>query len=189
MPRGTQVKRDRLAVTVERRDISRELALRRLSCPQFPVRSVKDHSGGETVPRGVGLSVRSGLKVSGGPHTSSHPNNTWEALWVLITVGGQSVGFLWDTGTNFLCAHWSPWSIFLLIHYCNGTVRISQMRLLQSSFKLQLGLCAVVSRVSDPAAVSLTPSWEGYIEQGPGLCFHEYGACSFSPINWTKCKP
>jgi len=57
MPRGTQVKRDRLAITVERRGISGEVALRCLRCPQLPVLSVKDHSGGETIPRGVRLSI------------------------------------------------------------------------------------------------------------------------------------
>ena len=39
------------------------------------------------------------------------------------------------------------------------------------------------SRVSNRARVSLTASGEGYSEQGPGLCFHEYGTCPFSPIN------
>ena len=33
MPRGTQVKRDGLAITVERRDTSSEIALRHLSLP------------------------------------------------------------------------------------------------------------------------------------------------------------
>jgi len=30
--------------------------------------------------------------------------------------------------------------------------------------------------------VSLTPFGEGYIEQGPCLCFHDYGTLSFSLI-------
>ena len=30
--------------------------------------------------------------------------------------------------------------------------------------------------------VSLTPFGEGYIEQGPCLCFHDYGALSFSLV-------
>ena len=57
------------------------------------------------------------------------------------------------------------------------------MLLFQTSFKLQLGPCAVFSQVSDHAKASLTPSGEGYTEQSPGLCFHEYETCSFSPIN------
>ena len=39
------------------------------------------------------------------------------------------------------------------------------------------------SRVSNRARVSLTTSGERYTEQDPGLSFHEYGTCSFSPIN------
>ena len=57
------------------------------------------------------------------------------------------------------------------------------MLLFQLSSKLQLGLCAVFTRVSDSARVSLTPFGEGYAEQGPCLCFHEYEALSFFPIN------
>ena len=51
------------------------------------------------------------------------------------------------------------------------------------SSKLQLGLCAIFTQVSDCARVSLTPFGERYTEQGPCLCFHEYGALSFSPFN------
>ena len=51
MPRGTQVKRDGLAITVERRGTSIGIALRHLSCPQLHVRSAKDHTGRETAPR------------------------------------------------------------------------------------------------------------------------------------------
>ena len=49
------MKRDGLAIiTVEKRDISSKVALRHLSCPLLPVQSVKDHTGGETAPRGIG---------------------------------------------------------------------------------------------------------------------------------------
>ena len=48
------MKRDGLAITVERRGISSEVALRCLSRPWLPVWSVKDHPGGETAPRGTG---------------------------------------------------------------------------------------------------------------------------------------
>ena len=103
------------------------------------------------------------------------------------------------------------------------------MTLFQSSSNLQLGLCAVFTRVSDCPRISLTPFVKGYpeekelathsrilawkipwieepirlhtvhrvaeldtterlhfhfhTEQGPYLCFHEYGDLSFSPIN------
>ena len=57
-PRGTQVKRDGLAITVERRGTSSGIALRHLSRPRLHVRSAKDHTGRETAPRGVGLRGR-----------------------------------------------------------------------------------------------------------------------------------
>ena len=41
MPRGTQVKRDRLAITVERRSASSGIVLRHLSCPRLYVWSAK----------------------------------------------------------------------------------------------------------------------------------------------------
>ena len=55
MPRGTQVKRDGLAITVERRGTASGIALRCLSRPQLHVWSERDHSGGETAPRGIGF--------------------------------------------------------------------------------------------------------------------------------------
>ena len=45
------------------------------------------------------------------------------------------------------------------------------MLLFQSSCKLQLGLCAIFTRVSDHARVSLTPSGEGYTEEGHASVF------------------
>ena len=73
--------------------------------------------------------------------------------------------------------HISPCSLKPLVsfppaHYHTMAVWMSQRLLYQSSCKLQLGLCAVFS---NPAGVSLTPSGEGYTEQGPGLYFHKYG--------------
>ena len=52
--------------------------------------------------------------------------------------------------------------------------------LFQLFFILQLGFCAIFTRVSDRARISLTPFGEGYTEQGPCLCFYEYGAFPFS---------
>ena len=49
------MKRDGLAITVERRGISSGIALRHLSRPRLHVPSAKDHTGRETAPRGVGL--------------------------------------------------------------------------------------------------------------------------------------
>ena len=91
---------------------------------------------------------------------------------VLVTVGGvnQSI-FFWTLGQLSLCS--------LEPRVCfppdpqphNGAVWMSQILLFQSSFKLQLGLCVVFSCVSDHAGVSLTPSGEGYTEQGPRPLF------------------
>ena len=49
------MKRDGLAIIVERRGTSSGIALRHLSRPQLHVQSAKDHTGRETTPRGVGL--------------------------------------------------------------------------------------------------------------------------------------
>ena len=67
------MKRDRLASTVERRGISNEAALRCLSRPLLPVRSAKDHTGGETAlrgggPRGRGLRTVGTEGARGSPH-------------------------------------------------------------------------------------------------------------------------
>ena len=70
---GTQVKRDGLAITVERRGTSSEITLRHPSCPQLHVGSAKDHTVRETAPRGIGFSGRT-LKTNrtegaqGSPH-------------------------------------------------------------------------------------------------------------------------
>ena len=58
MPRGAQVKRDGLAITVERRGTSSGIALRHLSRPQLHVQSAKYHTGGETAPKGIGFRGR-----------------------------------------------------------------------------------------------------------------------------------
>ena len=49
------MKRDGLAITVERRGTLSRIALRHVSHPQLHVQSAKDHTGRETGPRGVSL--------------------------------------------------------------------------------------------------------------------------------------
>ena len=67
------MKRDRLAITVERRGTSSGIALRHLTRPQLHVWSAKDHTGRETAPRCVGFRGRT-LKTirtegaQGSPH-------------------------------------------------------------------------------------------------------------------------
>ena len=80
MHRGAQVKRDGLAITVERRDTSSRIALRHLSHPSsmsgLQKTTLEERLPPEAYVSRVGLSRQSGLKVPGGPHTSSHPNYT-----------------------------------------------------------------------------------------------------------------
>ena len=52
------MKRDGLAITVERRGTSSGIALRHLNRPRLHVRSAKDHTGRETALRGIGLRGR-----------------------------------------------------------------------------------------------------------------------------------
>ena len=67
------MKRDRLAIAVERRGISSGIDLRPLSRPQLHVQSARDHTGGETALRGIGLrgltlkTIRTG-GAQGSPH-------------------------------------------------------------------------------------------------------------------------
>ena len=77
MPRGPQVKRDGLVITVGWRDTSSGITLKNQSHPQLPVQPKKDHIGEELEKRlsskaqvpGVGLSGQMGLKVpQGSPH-------------------------------------------------------------------------------------------------------------------------
>ena len=49
------MKRDGLAIPMERRGTSSGIALRHLSRPWLHVRSANDHTGRETALRGVGL--------------------------------------------------------------------------------------------------------------------------------------
>ena len=121
---------------------------------------------------------------------------THEEPQVLIT-GGVGLGSGWGEAQisrfpfrhwgNLLHAYWSPWPTFSLIHYSNGAVWKSQTLLFQLSSKLQLKLCCFHTNFWLCQSVP-HPFGEGYTEQAPCLCFHEYGALLFSPINWTKCK-
>ena len=54
---------------------------------------------------------------------------------------------------------------------------------------MQLGFCAVFTGVSDHARISLTPFGKGYTEQGPCLCFHEYGAFLSLPLVEQNVNP
>ena len=60
---------------------------------------------------------------------------------------------------------------------------MSQKVLFQLFSIVQLGFCAIFTRVSYRARITLTPFGEEYTEQGPCLRFHEYGALPFSPFS------
>ena len=137
----------------------------------------------EAYVSGIRFSRQSGLKVPRGPHTSSHPNNTWGTPGI-NNCGGPISRFPFRYWGNLFCAYWSPWPTFFPILFRNGTVWTSQKVLFQLFFILQLWFCAVFTRVSDCARISLTLFGKGYTEQGPCLCFHEYGALPFSPFSW-----
>ena len=49
------MKKDGLAITMERRDTSSRIALMHPSHPRLHVWSARDHTGGETDPRGAGF--------------------------------------------------------------------------------------------------------------------------------------
>ena len=49
------MKRDGLAIAMERKGTSSGIALRHLSHPQLHVRSAKDHTARQSAPRGIGL--------------------------------------------------------------------------------------------------------------------------------------
>ena len=168
-----------------------KVALRCLNLPRLPDWSVKDHNRGENAPRGVGprgqdlRTIRT--KCARSPHTGSCPNNTW-GTQVLVTVGGQSIDFLLGTGANFSVLTEAPSP--LSSQSTTGMGPSGWAKRCYFSHPLSCNWDSVLffSHVSDHPRVSFTPSWEGYIEQGPDLCFHDYGACSFPPINWTKFK-
>ena len=105
MRRGTQVKREGLAITEERRGTSVGIAFRHLSCPLLHVRSAKDHTERETAPRCVGFRGRTlktiRTEVAHAVPTQAPVLITPEEPWVLITLGGQSVDFLLDTGAAY----------------------------------------------------------------------------------------
>ena len=80
MPRGTQVKRDGLAIIVEKEGHLKWDCPQASKPPQLPVLSAKDLTGEEIALQGVGPRGQTlktiGLEVLRGSHTSSCPSNT-----------------------------------------------------------------------------------------------------------------
>ena len=187
MPRAAQVERDGLAITVERRGTSSGIALRHLSRPWLHVRSAKDHTGKETALRSLGLRGRTlktiRTEVPGGPHTSSRPNYTWGTPGI-NNCGGPIRRFPFRYWGNLFCAYWSPWPTSRSASVMGLSGRAKRYYF---SYSLSCNWDSIFTRVSDRARISLTPFGKGYTEQGPCLCFYEYGALPFSPFNWSKC--
>ena len=147
----------------------------------------------EVLAPGIRFSRQSGLKMPGSPHTSSCPNYTWGTPginnWGVWGGWGANQSISFGHWGNFLYVHWSPCPAFLLIHYHNGTVRMSQTLLFQSSFKLQLGLCAVFSRVSDHARGSLTPSGRVILSKVQASVFFNMKPALSPPLIEQKVNP
>ena len=109
---------------------------------------------------------------------------TPEELWVLITVEGQSVNFLLDTGATFSVLTEDPGSLSsgsTIVMGLSGRAKCYCF-----SHPLSFNWDSVIFSHKFHARFSLTLSGNGYTEQGPGLCFHKYGTCPFPPINWIK---
>ena len=129
-------------------------------------------------PQGPGSQDNQDQSCRGVPTQASILITPKEPL-VLITVGGQSVEFLLNTAATFSVLTEAPgpfssWSTTVTGQSEEGNY---------FSHPLSCNWDSVL--FSNHASISLTPSGEGYTEQGSGLCFHKYGTCSF---NWTKHK-
>ena len=124
-------------------------------------------------PLGVGLSRQSGLKVPKGPHISPHPNYTWGTPGI-NNGGGPISRFSFEHWDNFLRAHWGPdplssWSTMVM--GLSGWAKCYYgSHLLSGNWDSVLFLIMPESP---------SPLLGRDTEQGPDLCFHEYGTSSF----------
>ena len=107
---------------------------------------------------------------------------------VLIVVGGQSVDFLLDTGATYSVLTEAPGPLSSRSASVMGLSGRAKRYYFSYSLSCNWDSVLFSHEFSDRARISLTPFGKGYTEQGPCLCFHEYGALPFSPFSWTKCK-
>ena len=190
MPRGTQVKRDGLAITVENRGTSSEIALRHPSRTQLHVWSAKDHNGGETAPQrsqGSDSQDNQDWRCQGAP-TQTHILIAPEEPQVLLTAGGGgNPSISLDTGATFSVLTEAPGP---LSSWSASIVGLSgRAKRYYFSCSLSCNWSSVLFSHEFPIVpVSFTPLGEGYAEQGPWFCFQEYEALPFSPFNWKKKK-
>ena len=121
-----------------------------------------------------------------GLHTSSHPNYTWRTLSI-DNCGDQSADFLLDTGATYYMLTEAPGPLSPQSTSIMGLSRWSKSY--DFSCLLSCNWDSVLfSQESLVAQSPPHPLGKGYSKHGSCLCFHEYGALSFSPTNWTKCK-
>ena len=105
-----------------------------------------------------------------------------EELWVLITVGGTICQFAFGHWGNLLWAYWGPGPLSPQAASIMGLSGWAKHYYFSHPLSCNWD-SAIFTGVSDCPRVSLTPFGEWYTEQGPCLCFHEYGTLPFSPIN------
>ena len=178
---SNQVKRGGLVIMVERRGISRGIALRHLICTWLHVWSVKWLYLRRDCPlrystQGLDSQGNWDWKCPGDP-TQAPMLIIPAKPWVLITVGGQSVNFLLDTGTTFSALTEAPgllssWSTTVMglsgwakCYYFSHPLNCNWNSVLFShEFLIRLeSPSPLLGRVSDQAGVSLTPSREGIL--------------------------
>ena len=158
------------------RGISSWIALRHLSCTQLHVWSIKwPH-----LRRGWPLRHRRQWLDSQGNRDWKCPGVPTQAPilitpvepWGLITVGGQLINFLLDTGATFSVLTEAPGPLSSWSTTVTGLSGWAKCYYFSHSLSCSLD-SVLFSWVSNHATILLTPSGEGYTEQSPGLCFHK----------------
>ena len=190
MPRVTQVKMGRLAITMESGDTWSRIVLRHLSCPWLHVQSAKDHAGEEAAlsgvsPRGQTLkTIRT--KNAWGSAQKLCPNHTWGTPGI-DNSGGQSVDLLLDTRETYSMLTEAPGQ---LSPGSTSTMELPGWNK-HCYFSCPLSCnwdSTVFTWVSDFARVSLTPFGRDILNK-VHVCFHEYGTLSLSPLNEQNVNP
>ena len=109
---------------------------------------------------------------------------TPEELRVLITVGGQSVDFLLDTGATYSVLTEAPAPLSSQSAFIMGLSGWAKMYYFSCSLSYNWD-SVLFSHEFLIVPASLTPFGEEYTEQGPCLCFHKYGARGgYKEIKW-----
>ena len=102
---------------------------------------------------------------------------------MLITVGGQCVDFLLDTGATYSVLSEAPGPLSSQSASVMGLCGRAKMYYFSVSVSCDWDSVLFSHKFLIVPEFPLTPFGEGYTEQGPCPCFHEYGAFLFSPFN------